>query len=390
VSDALGKAKAIYKDGSQRTAAVEEHIEGRTPTTAYVYDAVGQLRTVTDAAGNVTSMVYDKLGRRTSLANPDAGPVAYTYDRAGHLVTRTDAKSQTVTYHHTYDQLTAIHYPDLRRDVAYVYGPPSAWSAVEGRSAGRVRSVTDAAGNETRAYDELGALASTKRYLKPLRPGDRWRSFTTAFAFDSFGRMLSMVYPDGESLTYGYNAGGLVKSAIGTRAATRWAPQQSETYLQTLTYDEFGQRVYMKLGNAVVTSYTYEPLTRRLHTLTTNTPLSRTLQAITYQYDLVGNVVGLVNAIGAPIGDRSGWVSLAYRYDDLYRLTYAHGEAASRTHTIDRFTSTFAYSDIHNMTSNVQLHEIVHGDGRGIDTPPKTNHAWPYEYGGTAPRPDSR
>jgi RHS repeat-associated protein len=389
-TDALGKAKIAYRDGGQRTVGVEEHIDGRSPVTAYLYDAVGQLRTITDAAGNLTSMIYDGLGRRTSLTNPDAGSVAYTYDRAGHVVTRKDAKDQTITYEYRYDQLSAIHYPDSRRDVSYLHGPPSAWTSTEGRSAGRVRSVTDAAGNELRAYDELGALASTTRNLRPLRPGDRWRSFSTAFAFDSFGRMLSMVYPDGEVLTYGYDAGGLVKSATGSRAATRWAPRQSETYLQTLTYDEFGQRVYMRLGNGVVTSYTYEPPTRRLHTLTTNTPLSRTLQAITYQYDLVGNVAGLVNALGAPIGDQSGWVSFAYRYDDLYRLTSAHGEAASRPHTIDRFTSTFAYSDIHNMSSNVQVHEIVHGDGKGIDTPPKTNHAWSYEYGGNGPHQATR
>jgi RHS repeat-associated protein len=385
VTDALGKAKAVYKDGGQRTVAVEEHIEGRSPTTLYGYDAIGQLRRVTDAAGNVTSMNYDELGRRKSLVNPDTGPVSYTYDLAGHVVTRTDAKSQTVTYSYTYDQLLGIHYADSRQDVTYVYGPPDAWSVAAGRSAGRIRSVKDAAGNEARSYDELGALAVTTRDLRPLRPGDRWRTFKTSFDFDSFGRMLSMTYPDGELLTYGYDAGGLLKTATGTRTATQWAPAQAEAYLRTLTYDEFGQRAFMKLGNGVVTSYSYEPLTRRLSTLTTTTPLGRTLQANLYQYDLVGNVKSLVNALGPAVGSRSGAVSFTYEYDDLHRLTSAHGEAASRPHTIDRFTSTFGYSDVHNMTSNVQLHEIVHGDGMGIETPPKTNHAWTYSYGGAGP-----
>jgi hypothetical protein len=64
-----------------------------------------------------------------------------------------------------------------------------------------------------------------------------------------------------------------------------------------------------------------------------------------------------VNAIGQPVGDRSGEVRLEYGYDDLSRLTYAHGEAKSRAHTIDRFTSTYAYSDVYNMTSNVQVHD---------------------------------
>ena len=83
------------------------------------------------------------------------------------------------------------------------------------------------------------------------------------------------------------------------------------------------------------------------------------------------------------MGDRSGTVSYAYGYDDLYRLTSADGQALSRPHTIDRFTSTFAYDEIHNMTANVQVHEIVHGTG--IEAPPTSNHAWSYTYGGTGP-----
>jgi YD repeat-containing protein len=61
----------------------------------------------------------------------------------------------------------------------------------------------------------------------------------------------------------------------------------------------------MLLGNGAVTTYEYEPLTRRLHSLRTQAR-NRTLQALTYEYDPVGNVTGMVNALGQPAGKRSG------------------------------------------------------------------------------------
>ena len=79
--------------------------------------------------------------------------------------------------------------------------------------------------------------------------------------FDSFGRMKSMVYPDGEAVEYTYDEGGLLQRATGTRGA------QSFTYLGHLGYDEFGQRIMMRLGNEAETSYSYDPQTRRLSAL---------------------------------------------------------------------------------------------------------------------------
>jgi YD repeat-containing protein len=62
-----------FLDGAQRVSAVEERIEGRVPTTRYLYDPVAQLQTVIDAAGNRTEVRYDLGGRTVSLASPDSG-----------------------------------------------------------------------------------------------------------------------------------------------------------------------------------------------------------------------------------------------------------------------------------------------------------------------------
>ena len=391
-TDAEGRSKAAFKDAGDRIVAVEERIEGRALLTRYLYSRTGEMTGVIDAGDHTTTVTYDLLGRRTSLDNPDTGLIRYDLDRAGNVVKKydpnLDLNSQYIEYVYNFDQLTDVNYPGDARDVHYTYGAAGAATASNG--VGRVIEVQDPAGREQRAYGKLGEVTSTTRILRPILPGDRERTFTTAFDFDSFGRMMSITYPDGETVTYGYDAGGLLESAAGRRTLN--GVEQVEPYLTSLTYDEFGQRVRMQLGNEVLTSYSYEPLTRRLHTLTTRTPLKRTLQAITYGYDRVGNITTMVNALDEPEGDRSGAVAFQYRYDDLYRLTWAQGEAKSRVSTIDRFTAQYAYSDIHNMTSNVQLHEIVHGDATGVtaERPPRTNHEFAYTYGNTAPHQATR
>ncbi len=389
-TDALGKVRVVYKDPADRTVVVEEHVDGRTPTTTYDYDPVGELVTVTDAAGNKTVVGYDLLGRRTSLQNPDAGLVEFHYDLAGNLTDKIDAnlRSQTskISYVYDYERLKEIHYPNAARNVTYEYGLPGAAE----NAAARITRVVDEVGEETRGYDVLGNLARTTRTINPLRPGDRIRTFVTTFQFDVFGRMLSMVYPDGETLKYGYDRGGLLKSARGERPATKHDPAQYEAYLEKLLYDEFGQRVHMRVGNGAVTEYGYEPLTRRLSTLHAQKPGERLLQNLSYGYDLVGNVLGVKNGLGEAQPSHAGDVTFTYAYDDLHRLTYAHGEAKSRPSTLDTFTSHFTYSDIHNMMTNVQEHHVLHGATGGGEYPPHTNHAFEYQYAGTGPHQATR
>ncbi len=67
---------------------------------------MGRLTTVTDAAGNVTSITYDALGRKIQLTDPDMGTWSYGYNAASNLLTQTDAKGQTVQF--TYDALNRV------------------------------------------------------------------------------------------------------------------------------------------------------------------------------------------------------------------------------------------------------------------------------------------
>ena len=71
-------------------------------------------------------------------------------------------------------------------------------------------------------------------------------------------RMRYMTDPDGEQLTYGFDAGGHVKTATGTLRKARY------DYLRHIGYDEFGNRARMVYGNSVETSYAFDPQSRYL------------------------------------------------------------------------------------------------------------------------------
>jgi len=384
VTDAEHRLHVSFHDGAQRVTAVEQRIDGRVPATRYLYDPLGELTAVVDAAGNSTAIGYDLAGRTTQVTTPDSGRTEFTYDAAGDLIAKVDPNLRgaglSLSYVYQFNRVVRVVRP-ISGDITFEYGPPGAPE----NAAGRIARIVDEAGQETRGYGRLGEVVRTTRTLIPLTPGNVSRTFETRFAFDSFGRMLQMAYPDGEVLGYGYDGGGLVNSAGGVRPATAQTPQQAETYLASMEYDEFGARVVMRLGNGVVSRYAYDPLTRRLAGLETVTTPNRTLQALTYAYDRVGNLLDVVNGRPKSTPHRSGPVSLHYQYDALDRLVLAQGAADARPGLLDRFAATFSYSDIHNLTRNLQVQELVHTKSGNAETPPKSNHDFAYLYQGAGP-----
>jgi RHS repeat-associated protein len=295
-------------------------------------------------------------------------PTAVARLDRGHL----HAPSKALEYAYDFGRLVRVKQP-FSGDLVFHYGKPGAPE----NGAGRVVRVQDEAGEETRGFGKLGETVRSTRLVRPLRPGDKPQKLETRFEFDGFG----------EKLEYVYDAGGLLVSAVGRRSTAKEG-LVTEQYLKSLRYDVFGQRVRMELGNGVVTHYAYEPDTRRLATLGTQTPSGRTLQALSYGYDRVGNIESLVNALGQPTAARSGAVTFGFKYDDLDRLKAASGTALSRPGVVDRFETSFDYSDLHNMTRKRQVREL--DTGGVVERPAHSNHDLQYLYEGPAPHQATR
>ena len=99
IFDPDDNSKTQTTDHLGRIVQVVEHLDAATDyTTAYEYNAAGDLTKVTDTHNNVTNIAYDTLGRKKSMSDPDMGNWNYTYDGNGNLKTQTDANNVTITF----------------------------------------------------------------------------------------------------------------------------------------------------------------------------------------------------------------------------------------------------------------------------------------------------
>ncbi|MFF1506501.1 SpvB/TcaC N-terminal domain-containing protein [Streptomyces sp. NPDC058326] len=400
-TNANGKQRRVYTGVRGTTAAVKEFDGSTAVWTSYAHDPLGRITTITDDRNNVTRAAYDGLGRRTVLDSPDAGRTETRYDLAGNITSKTTANlratDQTIAYDYDYSRLKAVRYPRFpANDVTYSYGAPGAAD----NAASRITEVRDAAGTTTRGYGPLGELTRETRVISAVAGAPR--TYTTAWRYDSFNRVLQLTYPDGEVLTYAYDSGGQVTRATGAKGGTDY------TYLERLDYDKFGQKALQETGNGVRTTYTYDAEDRRLATLKSAAPTASTFQDVGYTYDAAGNVTALANSAprNAEIGGPS---SQTYGYDDLNRLTSASGRYTDKNNQVNTYSLTLGYDSVHNITGKSQRHEITGGVpafpvGTGspgpiepVDDPSnpaevqdRTTYDYTYAYGGDKPHAPSR
>lgn len=127
--DASNHMKRETKDAYGRLLQVDEYTGTHSvcptnypaayATTTYQYDALGNLRFVTDAKANQTEMRYDSLSRKTFMHDPDMGNWIYEYDNVGNLMRQTDARGGAINF--TYDALNRV-----KTKTATTSAPPTA------------------------------------------------------------------------------------------------------------------------------------------------------------------------------------------------------------------------------------------------------------------------
>ena len=351
--------------------------------TSYEYDALSQLIEVSDDQQYVTQVVYDHLGRRTIIDSPDSGRTELFYDLASNPVAQITANlrqipDKQIVYDYEYNRIASISYPDFtENNVTYTYGAPG----VRDNRAGRITYISSEAGIEERFYGKLGEIVKVVKTIDSDTTAAR-QSYTTETRYDTWGRLQQLTYPDGEVLTYAYDAGGKVRQVTGHKL-----PHTTE-YLSRLEYDKFEQRAFLEMGNGVRTSYAYNADNRRLHNLQASQPNGQLFQNLYYDYDNVGNILSLTNdrALAAP-GLLGGPTAQHFEYDELYRLTHATGTFSHAKHyeeTVDSYTLAMQYDTLHNIVNKAQKHVITEG-GDDKDTQRKTTYDWDYAYAG--PRP---
>ena len=331
VTDALGRHAESYSDEKGRNRETVQHVSHDDITVKYGYDAVGQVTSVLHPNGRTTTYAYDLMGHKLKVNHPDAGEVSYTYDAAGNLLTKLTAELKKsisdkapVTYTYDYERLSEVLYPkNLFNRVTYTYGKPGE----KYNRAGRLVLVEDASGGEAYYYGNQGEVVKTVRSVM-VSTADV-RTYVYGATYDSWNRVRTMTYPDGEIVTYAYNVAGQIASVKSNKQG------KEETIVEKVGYDKDGHTVYTKLGNGTETTYTYDRQRERLQEMNL-AAAGAAVMTNKYRYDAVDNILGITNAIDpAKAGGKSqlgGAFSHTYAYDELNRLITASGKAKSASY----------------------------------------------------------
>ena len=328
VTDTLGRHAESYTDAKGRNRETVQHAGGEDIRVKYGYDPVGQVLTVQHPNGRETKYAYDLLGRKLMVNHPDAGETDMTYDAAGNLLTKLTAELKKsisakgyISYTYDFERLHEVLYPEnLFNRVTYTYGK----AGDKYNRAGRLALIEDASGGEAYYYGKQGEVVKTVRTV--MASVADIRTYVYGATYDSWNRVQTMTYPDGEVVTYHYNAAGQVESMTSNKQG------RQSVIVDRIGYDKEGHTVYTKLGNGTETTYAYDRQRERLQVMNL-TADGQTVMENRYRYDAVDNILGITNAANptslmklnkAKLGGRS---SHTFEYDEPNRLVHASGKA---------------------------------------------------------------
>ncbi len=352
LNDPGGRSYQYFYSGNQ----LVRYYDAATQTTTYGYDSAGNLSTITDPLGNVTTLAYDGGRRVTSITrvdNPGAGTgptttFAYTAGATPNTVV-TDADGHATT-----------HYYDTMGRVTRTIDARGKATSTSYTANSNVQQSTDQAGLiTTYGYDSNNNRISTKlptgatttwtytNTSHPYAPTSQTdpQNNVTTFAYDPTGNLNAVT----DSLSaqnqyqYTHNANGTVAAitdALGNTTGYGYDAQGNLTAVTppaplggvTLHRDGLSRVDYTYDGKGQQTVYRYDALDR---------PTSVAYQDggnTALAYDVVGNLTRLDDNASTPRQTTFG-------YDRLYRQT-------SKTFALPSDgTLTYAYDGVGNLTS---------------------------------------
>ena len=309
--------------------------QGKEVTTAYTVVNGKITKTETrDPQQNLTTVQFTAFGLPSSVTDPNGNTSTMVYDPVNpyQMVSVSDALGNTSTY--TYD---------VAGRAVVVTDPKGASSSFEYDPMGRIVNMNHPEENQTSyEYDLNGNL---KALLDPK--GNR-----TSYEYDAMDRLAKTTDRLGRIETYAYYAGAEVTAATGTNLKSYTDKRGQKTTFNT--YDAGGRPTLVTFADGATLQYVYDSI-GRLTSVTDS--VSGT---ISYGYDTLGRVTSETTPGG----------TVSYTYDTLGRrasmtapgapaVTYGY-DTAGRLATITRAiagsprTYNLTY-DAGSRRSNLQL-----------------------------------
>lgn len=266
--------------------------------TTYTYTPSGNLKTMTDAAGNTTTLGYNALGLKTSSSDPDMGNWIYSYNSLGELLSQTDAKNQTVSY--TYDGLgRSLSRTEPEGTTSWTWGDSAANNNI-----GQLLSVSSPGGySESYTYDSIGRPNTVSYNLDT--------SYTVGFNYNNQGLLDTLTYPEttGASplkVQHSYSHGMLTQVSDFDTNTPYWTLDET---------DSRGRVIEETLGNNVQQLTGYDSLTGLIRARQSgNGGSSANLQDLEYEWDKNGNLTYRLDHL-------QNGLTESFTYDELDRLT---------------------------------------------------------------------
>jgi len=325
-------------------------------TTTFELDSWGKVLKEINALNETTVYEYDLMGNITKVIDPKEGEVDYSYNSLLLLASRIDQLDKTEQYYYNnMSQMTEkIEKDGTRIGLSY-------------SKSGGMKEMIDRSSGETRQwlYNELGQ-----------QTGLVGKYGITTYSLNKLGERIA-IYEDGvKSTDMSYNDYGLLDS-ISTLGQTVSYDYDENQRLNRVSEGGKTKAVYaytnaglvdkVSYSNGLVSDFAYNKnmqVSTETHTLGGNT-----IQASSYTYDILGNVLSkTVN------GDVT-----SYTYDPLSRVktvsapkgvtdTYSYDSLGNRT-LVDNGTDQSVYA--YNKTNQLVRLSAPHGvhdyvyDGRG-------------------------
>ncbi|WP_283745175.1 RHS repeat protein [Sideroxydans sp. CL21] len=331
--------------------------------TSFGYYPNGDLKTVTDALGHVTTInSVDGAGRPLTITDANGVITVLTYWPRGWLKTRTVG---ALTSNYTYDgvgQLTRVTLPDTSH-LDYTWDAAHRLTDIADIKLDHIHYTLDNMGNRTKedAYDATGKLSKThsrvfdslNHLAQDISAYNATTSYTTNYTYDANGNLTKVLDAKNNATLYGYDAlNRLSQTTDAALGVTQYA------------YDALDQLNNVTDPKSLNTHYAVSALGEQTQLAS---PDSGTTNR---SYDSAGNVLGATDARG---------IAATYTYDALNRpisvgfpvssenINYVWDAAAGCSFGIGRLcqvtdadgTTTFAYDNQGNRVQKTRTESGV-------------------------------
>ncbi|EFZ5415383.1 RHS repeat protein, partial [Shigella boydii] len=382
ITDSLNRREVLHTQGEAGLKRVvkKEHADGSV--TQSQFDAVGRLRTQTDAAGRTTEYSPDVVtGLITRITTPDGRASAFYYNHHSQLTSATGPDGLEIRREYDeWGRLIQETAPDgdiirYRYDNPHSDLPCATEDATGSRKTmtwsryGQLLSFTDCSGYVTRYdHDRFGQMTAVHRE----------EGLSQYRAYDSRGQLIAVKDTQGHETRYEYNAAGDLTAVIapdGSRNGTQydaWGKAIRTTQgelTRSMEYDAAGRVIRLTSENGSHTTFRYDVLDRLIQETGFDGRTQR------YHHDLTGKLIR---------SEDEGLVT-HWHYDEADRLTHrtVNGETAEQWQYDKRgwLTDISHLSEGHRVTVHYRYDEKgrLTGERQTVHHPQPEALLWQHE-----------